>query len=193
WKADPTIAGGCPSMANHQSPDPSLATLLDLIGGHRLTAVIYVAASLRIPDLLDEGPKTASELATATGAHEPSLGRLLRALVTLGLCTERGDGFELTSMGRRLSENGQQSLRAWALFEGQFPGEAWTRLLESIRTGKTGVELAGLTVDDTFEQMANSGHADVFNEAMVAFTRNVVPAVVAAYDFSRISMLIDVG
>jgi len=180
-------------MANHEGVDPSLATLLDMMGGHRLTAVIYVAACLRIPELLDEGAKTAAEVATGTGAHEPSLRRLLRALVTLGLCTQRGDTFELTAMGGRLSGNAPQSLRQWALFEGQLLVQSWTGLIESIRTGKTGAELAGLTGDKVFEQMAKSGVADVFNQAMVAFTRNVASAVVAACDFSGISRLIDVG
>jgi len=180
-------------MANHESADPSLTALLDMIAGHRLTAVIYVAARLKIPDLLDDGPKTAAELATGTEAHEPSLRRLLRALVTLGLCTQQGDKFELKAMGRLLSGNARQSLRPWALFEGQLLVQSWASLLESIRTGKTAAELSGLTGDEVFEQMAKSGIADVFNRAMVAFTRIVAPAVVTAYDFSGISRLIDVG
>jgi hypothetical protein len=42
-----------------QSSDQFANTLFDLITGHRLTAVIYVAAQLRICDLLAEGRKWA--------------------------------------------------------------------------------------------------------------------------------------
>jgi GMP synthase-like glutamine amidotransferase len=170
-------------MVNDESADSSVATLLDMIAGHRITAVIYTAAKLEIPELLDGGPKTAGEVAAKTGAHEASISRLLRALVTLGLCSPRGDGFELTAMGRRLSGNAPGSLRPWAMFEGQFLRRSWTDLLESIRTGQTAAELAGITAEQAFEQMAKSGVADVFNQAMVAVTRHVAPAVVAAYDF----------
>jgi hypothetical protein len=53
--------------------------------------------------------------------------------------------------------------------------------------------LAGLTAEQGFEQMAKEGLADVFNEAMVALTRQIAPAVVATYDFSGITRLTDVG
>jgi hypothetical protein len=180
-------------MVNDESADPSVTTLLDMMAGHRITAVIYTAAKLEIPELLDGGPKTAGEVAAKTGAHEASISRLLRALVTLGLCSPRGDGFELTAMGRHLSGNAPGSLRPWAVFEGQFLRRSWTDLLESIRTGQTAAELAGITAEQAFEQMAKSGVADVFNQAMVAVTRHVAPAVVAAYDFGGISRLTDVG
>jgi hypothetical protein len=155
--------------------------------------VIYTAAKLEIPDLLDGGPRTAAEVAMETGAHESSVSRLLRALVTLGLCTQRDDRFELTAMGRYLSGGAPGSLRPWAIFEGQLLSRGWANLLESIRSGKTGNELAGMTPEQTFAQMAQTGVADIFNEAMVAFTQHVAPAVVAAYDFAGISRLTDVG
>jgi hypothetical protein len=54
-----------------QSSDPSGDALLDLINGHRVTAVIDVAAKLGIADLLFEGPKAAAELSRLTDTHQP--------------------------------------------------------------------------------------------------------------------------
>src|SRR5262249_30735462 len=72
----------------------------DLISGHRITVVIYVAARLGVADLLAEGPKTSGELAQHTGVDERSLRRLLRALVSLGICTQPGkDQFAVTAIG----------------------------------------------------------------------------------------------
>jgi SAM-dependent methyltransferase len=179
-------------MAIDRSSDTSTA-LFDLMTSQRITAVIYVAAKLGIADILAEGPKTSPELARQTGAHERSLSRLLRALVTVGICRPAGkDQFALTEIGAHLAGNAQGSLKAWAIFEGEWLWLNWGGLLESIQTGKTAAEIAGFK--NSFEQTAqNAQRVKVFNDAMVAMTRRVSPAVIAAFDFSAIKYLIDVG
>ena len=95
-----------------QSSDPSGDALLDLINGHRVTAVIDVAAKLGIADLLFEGPKTAAELSRLTDTHQRSLLRLMRGLAALAICTEAADGrFQLTEMGTRLAAKSERSLK----------------------------------------------------------------------------------
>ena len=85
------------------TPDPAHA-LFDLITAHRITASIYVAARLGVADRLAEAPRTVAELATMVGAHENSLGRLLGALVTFGICTQdNAKRFQLTAIGMHLS------------------------------------------------------------------------------------------
>jgi hypothetical protein len=176
-----------------EGSDPSANTLMDLIAGHRVTAVIYVATKLGIADLLLEGPKTAAELARLTETHERSLLRLMRALVTLAICTEASDGsFSLTEVGIRLAAKSERSMAAWVLMEGELLRPGWSELIESIRTGKTAGQLAGLG-QERFEVLAKTRVAGLFNDAMVSLTRMAVPAVLAAYDFSGISTLMDVG
>jgi hypothetical protein len=167
--------------------------LMDLIQSQRITAILYAAARLGIADLLAEGPATGERLAEQTGTHPPSLRRLLRALVTVGICENpREDNYELTAMGRLLAAGAEPSLKGWAIFEGQMLTRSWEALLESVRTGKNAAELAG--VDDTFELMGRNPEAvAVFNDAMVVLTRIVIPAVLAAYDFGGIRTLMDVG
>lgn len=144
---------------------------MDLIASQRITAVIYVAARLRVADFLAAGPQASHELAQRTGAHEPSLRRLLRALVALGICKQvGGEQFELTAMGGHLVDTVSQSLKALVLFEGEMLLRSWGGLFESIRSGKNAGELAG--VDNSFELMArNPESVTTFNEAMVAYTR----------------------
>jgi hypothetical protein len=55
------------------SSQVSALRLFDLIQSHRVTAVIYVAARLGLPELLRDGPQTLGELAKATGADERRL------------------------------------------------------------------------------------------------------------------------
>jgi len=177
-----------------QSSDPLGNALLDLTTGHRVTTIIYVAAKLGIADLLFEGSKTAAELSRLTDTHERSLLRLMRGLVVLAICTEAADGgFQLTEMGTRLAAKSERSLKPWALFEGEMQRVvAWSGLIESIRTGKTADELAGLGLE-RFERLAETKNAGVFNQAMVAMTRVALPALLAACDFSGVSTLMDVG
>jgi Dimerisation domain len=79
---------------------PPAIALHDLITAQRVTSVIYVATRLGIADHLAGCIKSSNELAQDTGAHERSLRRLLRALVTLGICKQVGnDQFELTATG----------------------------------------------------------------------------------------------
>jgi SAM-dependent methyltransferase len=177
------------------TPHPSPNTIMDLIAGHRVTAVIHVAAKLGLADLLADGPRTATELAQLTDSHERSLLRLMRALCALGIFSETdGSTFGLTELGFYLTAKSERSVRAWALLEGDMLRAGWGQMIESIRTGKTANELAG-TSPERFEEMArtNRAAAALFNEAMVSGTRMQIAALLAAYDFAGIPTLMDVG
>ncbi|MDE5446814.1 methyltransferase [Bradyrhizobium sp. CSA207] len=164
-----------------------------LIQSHRVTAVIYVAAKLGIPELLRDGPLSANELAKSTGADKQALNRLLVALSTIGICAAAGeDRYSLTELGAVLDGTAEQSFKAWAIFEGQMLYSRWNGLLDSIVTGKTAAQLQG--VSDSFELMARNPEAvSIFNAAMVDVTRFVTPDVLRAYDFGGITHLMDVG
>ena len=69
-------------------PQDPLERMLLLLNGHCLEQALYVAAVLGIADLLVGGNKSSSELATCTGADEPSLYRLLRTLASAGIFSE---------------------------------------------------------------------------------------------------------
>jgi hypothetical protein len=78
---------------------------------------IHVAAKLRIADLLASGSKTITELASESGAHPPTLERLLRALSTLEMFAPASDGcFRNTSLSEMLRSDHPQSQRDGALF-----------------------------------------------------------------------------
>jgi len=64
--------------------------LFELITGAWVSKAISVFAELGIADLMDSRPKSADELAAETGAHAPSLYRLLRAMTVPGILSESG-------------------------------------------------------------------------------------------------------
>ena len=93
------------------------AYLLRLVYGSQIAQIIYVAAKLRLPDLLAAGTRTMSELATATTIEEPTLRRVLRGLIALGLCCEEEPEHDMLSeLGQFLRSDHPRSLRARTLF-----------------------------------------------------------------------------
>ena len=167
--------------------------LFDLIQSHRVTAAIYVAAKLGLAELLRNGPQSLTQLVERTGADRASLERLLKALLTIGLCTHSDEtGYSLTETGAALDGAADHSFKSWAIFEGEMLSKAWGGMLESVMTGKTAAELLGLS--SSFELMSRSPeNVEIFNAAMADLTRVVIQDVLAAYDFSRVSHLLDVG
>jgi hypothetical protein len=180
-------------METNPMPPSAPIKLLDLIQSHRITAVMYVAAKLGIAELLRGGPRSLDQLARATGAHHDALGRLLTALSTVGVCARAGqDRYSLTEFGLALDGSSDQSLKAWAIFEGEMLAKSWNGLLETIMTGKTAAQILGF--ESSFELMSRSPeNIEIFNAAMVDLTRVVTPDVLRAYNFSQISHLMDVG
>src|ERR1700704_206692 len=73
--------------ARQVTSDPRL-TLLGLINGFQITQAIRVAATLRVADYLNDGARSAGELAARTKSHPGSLYRLLRALAAVGVFRE---------------------------------------------------------------------------------------------------------
>jgi SAM-dependent methyltransferase len=155
---------------------------------------IYVAAKLRIADLLVSGPKTIAELASESGTHPPTLERLLRALSTLEMFAPTSDGrFRNTPLSEMLRSDHPQSLREGALFlPARFLWLPIGELFESVRTGEPAFRR--IFGQPFFEYLAaHPADAAVFNNAMTQGIAWTTPALLEAYDFSRFEQLVDVG
>ena len=169
------------------------ARLLDIVSGSWKTQALYVAASLGIADRLHDSPRSAPELASEIGAHGPSLQRLLRALVALGIVRLRPDGtFELTPSGSLLREEAPDSLRAWVLHWGGTCWPVWGRLLESVMTGDSARQRNPGSA--AFDRPGSDPEAaGIFHRAMSQLTRLLVGPFVAAVDWTGTRKIVDVG
>lgn len=171
----------------------SASDFLDRISNGIMLPAAYVAAEMRIADLLASGPMKVHELARVTGSHAPSLHRLLRALASLDLCCEGEDGaFALNPMGALLQAETSNSLRSWILWWGRYQWPLWGNLLHSVKTGESARKL--VTGADGFGQLERDPDAAaVFNRAMAEYTRLVATGVARAYDFGGMRRIVDVG
>lgn len=177
---------------HQQTPAPS--RLLDMIFGFMVSRSVAVAAQLGLADLLNAGPRSADELAQVVGANPRSLYRLLRALSGAGVFAEGADGrFGLTPLSELLRSDSAESLRAFAVtLADDLNFEMWAELPYSIQSGKPAVPYKlGMPWFDWLKQ--NPVKAKEFNDAMTSFSASGATAVLAAYDFSGIKKLVDVG
>lgn len=173
---------------------PPEAALMQMILGSLVSQAVYVAAKLSVADLLADGPRTADELAEATGAHAPSLYRVMRALASCGVFAERADGrFELTPAAELLRSDARNSLRDSAVFMGEeWHWRVWGHTLHSVMTGGPAWEHThGAEVFPYFA--ANPGPAAIFDRAMTSMSHAAAEAVVEAYDFSGVEKVVDVA
>jgi hypothetical protein len=148
---------------------------------------------LGIADVLARGPMQLGPLARAAGCHGPSLGRLLRALASIGLCEECSDGaFLLTAAGSVLLRDGQGSLRHWVMWCGRHLWSEWSNLIDSVRTGESARRVAkgALGLDHLDRDTEAAG---VFDSAMAELTSLVAWSVAESYDFSKSRVVVDVG
>jgi orsellinic acid C2-O-methyltransferase len=175
--------------------DDALRRLLQqLIFGFFPSAVLSVAARLRIPDRVADGAKSSDELARETDTHPPSLYRLLRALAYLGVLEETEPRrFGLTDLGELLRSDVPNSM--WAttlLFCGEGVWRSWGDLMAAVQTGKPSFE-RGIGMEPFAEFAEDAEASKHFNQAMSEGTRREAPGVIESYDFAQFDTLVDVG
>lgn len=179
--------------ARQRSAPPAAAMMEMILWAWRVQG-ISVAAELKVADALADGPLTADELARRVGADSDALARLMRALISEGIFTRRRDGrFALNAVGETLRSDAPSSMAGMARMVGH-PAyrEHWSGLIDAVRTGEAyPPKLRGMSGWEFLETQPE--FAAIFNDAMTSVSEFAVAPVVAAYDFSPFSTIVDVG
>ncbi|UCD47685.1 MAG: methyltransferase [Deltaproteobacteria bacterium] len=164
-----------------------------MIVGSWVTQAIYVAAEIGIADILAAGPRTADELARGLRMDGPSLYRVLRALASIDIFREDGEGrFSLTPMGKLLESDAPGSKRSLARMAGAEFYRSWGGLLPSLKTG-------GAAFDEVFGKpffhymSANPDRWRIYDDAMTGVHDSETIPVLDAYDFTPFETIVDVG
>jgi hypothetical protein len=171
---------------------PPEAQLLEMILAQFVSRLTHLTATLKLPDYLADGPKTAEELAPLTATHAPSLYRVLRTLSSLGFFTEdAAQRFSLQPLGAAL-KSGTPSYAAALMLGGELISRSLDHLLHSVQTGEPGFQKAyGMPIFDWLA--SHPAEASLFNDTMVGVHGMEPAAVAAAYDFSGFQTIADVG
>lgn len=167
--------------------------LTEIIMGAALSRAVCTVAELGIADHIQPGsPQSITSLATATGAHERSLHRIMRFLASHGLFKETGHRqFDHTPLSHCLRSDAEGSYRAAALMmHRMFP--AWEGLHHSALTGEPGFnKVFGKPVFDYVGTHPDLG--PIFDGAMTSIHGYETAAMLDAYDFSSVRVLADIG
>jgi SAM-dependent methyltransferase len=177
-----------------EAEDPASKQMLDMLTGFFVARCIATVAELRIADSLRDRAKSVEELARDASADAHHLLRIMLALQSVGIFAQDESGkFRLTPVGERLRSDVAGSLRAAAAFMGHpRTWSAWGKLTECVITSEPAFDLAsGMSLFDYAAR--DEEYCALFNDAMRDLAAHSYRAVVAAYDFSGATTVVDVG
>jgi O-methyltransferase domain len=173
---------------------PPAAAMFTLIAGRWVSHLLYIVAKLELADRIGQGSRTTEELSAAAGVQAPALYRVLRTLASFGVFEEtRGRRFKLTPLAATLQKSAPNSMHALALLmEQPYLHEAWGQMLNGLTTGENSfLKAHGVPLFEYLDRHPET--VKIFSEAMASVSSSENPAIAAAYKFSGIRTIVDVG
>ena len=169
---------------------PPAQVLWGIINSNLLARCVQVVAEYGVADALADRPMTAEELAAQTGMNVDALRRMLRLLVAHGVFTHEGNLYQHTPMSELLRTEHPHSMRSFArMMNLPIFLKSFTGLTQAAKTGKPVMDFAGFMEYFAIQPEESS----IFNQAMADKSRNIIPAVLDAYDFSPFRVIADIG
>ena len=168
--------------------------MLERIAAYWQSQLVFVAAKLGIADALVAGPLTVHEIAARVGAHPPYLGRVLRALASVGIFAADPHGrFHLTRLAQTLRSDHPESLRNFALMlVDDYNWSAWGALEHTVRTGEPAFE--HVHGAPAFPWMREHPEKEkMFSASMASISVMENAAVTRAYAFGKVRKVVDIG
>lgn len=169
---------------------PPAQMLWGIINSNVLARCVQVIAEYGVADALADRPLTAAELAAQTGMNADALRRMLRLLAAHEVFTQEGDLYRHSPMSELLRTDHPHSLRSFAkMMNLPVMLKSYAELTQAAKTGEPAMDFAGIM--EYF--VSHPDESSIFNQAMADKSRNVIPAVLDAYDFSPFTVIADIG
>lgn len=165
----------------------------EMAGGFSLSQMLYTTVKLGVPDELASGPRHARDLAPALNANPQTLHRFLRMLVVIKLLSQDEDGrFMLSPLGHTLRTDHPDALFQRILYIGEINYRAAQGMLHTVQTGEVAFDhVFGVPFFDYLAEHPYLG--GFFNGLMSQQVEDRAAGIVAAYDFSGVGTVVDVG
>src|ERR1700724_317085 len=166
----------------------SVMRLVEISAGYWLPRALHVVADLAVADALDQEPRSASDLAKEVGADTDALDRVLRLLASHGVFDRRNGKYVHNALSRALRSDHPQSMRAYVRLVG-LPvfWKSWGALERVVRSGKP-------AVTDIFAYFKEHPlETEIFAAGVKSKAQSAISPVIAAYDFSTLGTIADIG
>ncbi|NYJ76501.1 methyltransferase [Allobranchiibius huperziae] len=174
------------------SPISPAETMTGLLAGFMTSQALYAVAKLDVLTFLDGGGLTLEELAERTGAHQDTLGRIIRTLAPLGVFTTNGELITATATGATLSRHHPESVYEIACFWMETSYLPFSELTHTLRTGETA---ATRYLGEPYVDWVTSDpeRAGLLSRAMAALTAGLRQGLFSDYELPPGAVIADIG
>lgn len=143
---------------SNSAPEPSLREINEIMGGYVPARCLAVAVQLGLFTCIAEGAASAAEIARKSNCSLRGTTALLDPLCALGLLRKEGVAYRLSSGAREYLVRSSPNYMG-AMMEGDRLWDSWTRLPESVRSGKPLEKLESKAAAEVFfPQLVRSLH-----------------------------------
>ena len=177
-----------------QQQTPPQSAVMHIIAGYWVSRTVYLAAKLKLADVVGDNGATLPDIAARTGTCPTELARLMRALASHGFFEREADGrFVQTPLSETLRTGTPGSMRGLAEAElGHDHYESWGDAESCLRQGGTAFErLYNMPVWRYYAD--NPATEALFGEAMTNFTTIANSGILGSYTFKATRKVVDVG
>lgn len=180
------------TMSSGAATDEERRILLRDASGHILARAIHVAAELRLADRIGDGTADVARLASASGADQRALQRILHFLARYGYFTEEADGiFSVTRLGAMLRADAPSNSAAVLASLGH-PG-VWRAYGDLAATVRRGVTAGSGPASRPWERAPDADQARALADAMAGYHAGEPDLVAREWDFAGVGTVVDVG
>ena len=174
---------------------PEPAIVLDLIEAFRRSKTMFAAVSLGVFDALSAEPASLAALSQRLGCNADALERLLDACVGLQLLTRNGDAYaNVPAASVYLTSASPRRLTGYINYSNDVMWRLWGNLADAVREGTHRWQQTYGWDGPIFSHFFKTDEAKrEFLMGMHGFGLISSPHVVAAFDLSRFTRLVDLG
>jgi hypothetical protein len=167
-----------------EMPDPT--PLTDLAISYWRSAALLAANRLGVFQVIGEKSCSVEAVTRGCNAEPEAMGRLLRALCSLGMLVKQGDSFANSPLAREYLVPGRRSYLGEGLKYLENVFSAWGGLADAVRTGQPAMDPARQLGGD--QEQTRSFVRAMHNRALA-----IAPQVAEKIDLSGKQRLLDIG
>ena len=160
-----------------------------------VSAALSAAATLGVADAIDDDPVQVDALAESIGAHPGALRQLMRALAWHGVFHEDSPNwYGHSPLSLVLRADAPNSRKPWVQLAGaDFAWQIWSRLTDSIRTGKA--VFPDIYGTDMFTYLAENRPdlGAIFDQAAAKSTEATAAALAQTMQIGQATTVADIG